>query len=88
MATDHFAGTPVGPADPGTRSTPVTPHDSTELDPTPRALWVGTGGDVVGRLAGDSADRTFSNVPDGTLLPFRFKLIKTASTADDMVGVS
>ena len=70
----------------GRRSTPVTPDDEALLDAT-SGLWVGTGGDVVGMLRKDTEVRTFKNVPDGTLLPFDFKIIHTDTTADDLVAV-
>ena len=53
----------------GRKGFAITPHDSTELALTPKALWVGGAGTVVVRLADDSADITFSGVAAGTLLP-------------------
>ena len=50
-------------------------------------LWVGTGGDVVVRLADDDEDQTFLNVPDGTLLPIRPTIVRDTTTADDMIGL-
>jgi hypothetical protein len=70
----------------GASSAAVTTSDTATLTPM-RALFVGTGGDIVGRLRGDSVDCTFKNVPDGAVLPFDFKLIKTSSSASDMVAI-
>lgn len=41
----------------------VTNSDSTVLSPAPRALYIGSGGDVVVTMAADGTDVTFSNVP-------------------------
>lgn len=52
----------------------------------PRALYVGTGGDVVVQsesAAGGVA--TFKNIPSGTLLPIRVSKVLESSTADDFV---
>lgn len=61
-----------------------------ELDPPCRALWVGTGGDVVGILDSDTVETTFRNVQDGTLLPFAFRQISSigdGTTAEDLVAL-
>lgn len=66
-------------------SAAVTPHDSNAIPGTPRGLFVGTGGNIVGRLKGDVADQTWKNIGNGSFLPFCFKYIKTTSTAADMI---
>ena len=45
----------------------------TALSQTTRALWVGTGGDVVAQMAGGNTV-TFGGVQDGSLLPIRVVL--------------
>jgi hypothetical protein len=65
----------------------VTPHDSTDLTTVSRAIWVGTGGNVVAVTASGSPV-TFNNVPDGTLLPIRVSRINsTNTTASDIVAL-
>lgn len=71
----------------GRKGFAITPHDSTELALTPKAVWVGGGGNLVVRLVDDSADITFSGVAAGTLLPIRPKLVKTTSTATLILGL-
>jgi len=72
---------------PAARSTPVVPHDSNELANIPKAIYVGTAGDIVGRLIDDTADRTFKGLAIG-YHPLRFKLIKAAgTTAADIVAL-
>jgi hypothetical protein len=71
-----------GPSD---TSLAVTTSD-TAAQPLGRGLFVGTGGNITGRLAGDgTTDTVFKGIAAGTILPLRFKLIKTATTAADMV---
>ena len=66
----------------------VTLSDSTVLTPTPRALYIGSGGDVVVTMAADGTDVTFSNVPTGTKLPVRVSKVKaTGTTASSIVAL-
>lgn len=65
----------------------ITPHDSTELALTPKAVWVGGAGNLVVRLVDDSSDITISGVAAGTLLPIRPKLVKTTTTATLLIGL-
>jgi hypothetical protein len=54
----------------------------------PRALYVAVAGDIVGRLAGDTADVTFSAAGAG-VLPLRFAIIrKTGTTATGLVAIN
>jgi len=74
----------------GKTSDEVTPHD-TNAQPVMRELYVGTGGDIVGLLAGDDPDatpRTWKNVPSGSRLPYSFVLVTTATTAADMLAIN
>ena len=71
-------------ADPARRSAVVTPSNTTDattdLGPV-RGLYIGgTGGDVVCRLKGDDANRTFTGIPAGTVLPFRVQYVIATST--------
>lgn len=65
----------------------VTPHDSTNLTTIARALYVGTGGDVV--IVGlDNVAVTFKNVPSGTLLPCVARRVNATGTgAQDIVAL-
>lgn len=68
----------------------VTPSDtvgSGELTKFSRAIWVGTGGTVVG-ITTDGSTLTFTNVPSGSMLEGQFKQIKsTGTTATGLVAV-
>ncbi|TXH49278.1 MAG: hypothetical protein E6Q97_23020 [Desulfurellales bacterium] len=71
--------------EPSDKSAAVTPNDSTQ-QPVGRTLYVGTGGNITGRLLGDTADRVWKNVPNGMPLPFVFQYIRaTGTTAADMI---
>ena len=74
--------------DPAEYAAAVTLSDSTVLTPTPRALYIGVGGDVVVTMAADGADVTFKNVPTGTKLPVRVSKVKsTGTTASSIVAL-
>lgn len=74
---------------PARNSYAVTPHDTNEIGTfEPKALWVGTGGTLVMELVGDTAATTFLNVPNGTVLPVRPRVIKaTGTTAAALVAL-
>lgn len=65
----------------------VTTHD-TNAQVATKGLWVGTGGNITGRLSGDGADRVWKNIPSGTYVPGNFVLIKVATTAADILAYS
>ena len=64
----------------------ITPHASTELSYLTRAVWVGTGGNVVA-VNHAGTEVTFGNVPDGTLLLIRTSRIDDTSTASGLVAL-
>ena len=75
-------------SDPAEYAAAVTLSDSTVLTPTPRALYIGVGGDVVVTMAADGTDVTFKNVPTGTKLPVRVSKVKsTNTTASSIVAL-
>jgi hypothetical protein len=65
---------------PARRAAAVVPHDTNAIADIPKALFVGTGGDLVVRGVGGGADVTFKNVGNGTLLPVRAEFIRAAGT--------
>jgi hypothetical protein len=78
-------------ADPARSSAVVSPSDTvnttTDLGPV-RGLYVGgTGGDIVMRLKGDSANRTFTGVAAGTVLPVRAQYILATNTTVAAGGI-
>lgn len=65
----------------------ITPHATNEITPNPDYLQVGTGGTVVCRPDGASADVTFT-VPDGGYVLCRVSHVRATSTASNIVGIS
>lgn len=71
--------------EPSDKSASVVAHD-TNPQPVGRTLFVGTGGNIAGRLVGDTTDRLWKNVPNGFFLPLVFQYIRsTGTTAADMI---
>lgn len=65
----------------------VTPSDSTNLSFDARALYIGTGGNVV-VVFPDNSTVTFSNVPTGSILPVIAKRVNsTSTTATNIVAL-
>jgi len=78
-----------GLADPARMAFAVTPHATNEIDPLPKAIYVGTGGDIVGRAAGSSADVTFKNLASGQTLDVRLQYVRASgTTATNLVGLA
>jgi len=78
-----------GLADPARQAFAITPHATNEIDPLPKAIFVGTGGNIVGRPVGSSADATFKNLADGQILDVRFQYIRASgTTAADILGLA
>jgi hypothetical protein len=74
--------------DPARSCAVVSPNDTlTDLGPV-RGLYVGgTGGDIVMRLKGDSANRTFTGVQPGTVLPVRAQYVLATNTTVAAGGI-
>lgn len=67
----------------------VIPHATNALPSLPKALYVGTAGDIVLRGVEGAADVTFKAVPAGTILPVQAQYVRVAgTTAADIVGLS
>lgn len=63
----------------------VTPSDSTLVQC--RALWVGGTGNVAVTMSASGSTVTFTNVPDGTLLPVAAYRVMAATTATNIVAL-
>jgi hypothetical protein len=85
---DQFSGTLDSVSSPATRALAVVPHDANALADIPKALFVGTGGNLVARGAGGGADAVFKNVPNGSILPLRAEYVRASgTTAADIVAL-
>ena len=79
-AGDTLIGSSVNPY-------PIVPHDTSPLPVVPKAIYVGTAGDVVLRGIGSTADVTFKNCPAGSELMVRASHVSaTGTTASDLVA--
>lgn len=73
---------------PATRLAAIVPSDTQPIADTPKAIYVGQGGDI--RLAGvgGGADVTLRQVPTGTILPVRARFVRaTGTSAADLVAL-
>lgn len=67
----------------------VTPHATDPLPTIPKALYVGTAGNVTLRGIGASADVVFKNIPAGMILDVRAQYVRvTGTTAADIVALA
>jgi hypothetical protein len=65
----------------------VTPHNSTDLAQTSRALFVGGAGNLVAVMAGGTTV-TFTGVVAGSILPIRVTRVNsTNTTATNIVSI-
>jgi len=87
---DEFSSYATGLTSPAKKAFAITPHDTNAIDPIPRAIRCGTGGTLVGRAVGSSADVTFTNVADGETIPVRFSHIRVTGTSGiaNIVGLT
>lgn len=53
----------------------------------PKALYIGTAGDLTVQLVGDAGTVVFKAVPAGSVLPIRVQRVLAATTAADIVGL-
>ena len=78
---------------PPSKAYAVSPNDTVVVgdsdDWEPRALYIGTGGDLTVIMARDTAPVLLKNVPSGSLLPMRVSIVKvTGTTAADIVALA
>ena len=67
----------------------VVPSDTDPLAVVPKALYVGTGGDVALRGASGTADVVFKNVASGQMIDVRAGYVRaTGTTASDIVALA
>lgn len=88
---DPFGGVFSSVSDPGERAAAIIPSNTADLLETPKAIYVGTGGDIA--MIGDNeapgaAAVVWKNVPSGAVVPFRpRRIMVTGTTAADMLGI-
>ena len=86
--TDSFANRADTVSAPATRAAAVTPHDANALSDVPKALYVGTGGNLTMRGVNGTSDQLWKNVPSGAILPFRARYVRaTGTSAADILAL-
>lgn len=89
MPTDNLSRFSDSPSSPARECFAITPSDSQELAVVTKALYVGTGGDVVIVPVAGATPVTFRNVPDGGVLDVRVRAVRaTGTTAANLVGLA
>lgn len=74
---------------PARNAFPITPDDLAALPSLPKAIYVGSGGNVVLRAVDGSQDVTFFGVASGSILDIRAKYIRaTGTTANFLIGLA
>jgi hypothetical protein len=77
-----------GMESPASKAFAITPSDAADLPVATRSLYVGSGGNLVVTLVGDTAAVTFTGLQAG-YHPLRVKKVhSTGSTAGNIVGLT
>lgn len=65
----------------------VVPSDTVALDPAPRGIYIGTGGDVTLRAIGSAVDVAYRNLPDASYIAVRVQYVRaTGTTALNLIA--
>ncbi|RDC59693.1 hypothetical protein HME9302_00885 [Alteripontixanthobacter maritimus] len=89
MSLDIFSGHSDTPSAPARACFAVSPSDTENLPRVPKALYVGTSGDITLRCADDNLDVIFRNVPAGMILDIRVTNVRASgTTAADIVALA
>lgn len=89
MANDGFGTYTDTTGTPSRAPYAITPHDSNELPLVPKAIYVGTGGNVTLRGVDGAADVVFKNVANGQVIDVRATHVRaTGTTAADLVALA
>lgn len=85
--SDPFQNSSSGLSSPASDAFAITPDDGTDLTQIPRAIYVGSAGDLAVVMKGGGTV-TFTGVPAGALLSIRTaRILATGTTADAIVGL-
>ena len=89
MAYDPFDSVSDSIIAPARDAFAITPDNNAGFARATRAIYVGTGGDMVARLVGAAEDVTFRNVSAGSVLAVRLTAVRASgTTAEDLVGLA
>jgi len=86
---DHFESAANSLNAPASRCFAIAPDDIAELAEVPKALYVGSGGDIVVRPLDGQEDVVFRNTISGSIIDIRVRAVRaTGTTAQGLVGLS
>lgn len=89
MPQDSFAHATDSLIAPARLAFAITPSDALDLDEVTKAIYVGTGGDIVLRAIDSDSDVILRNVVAGSVLAIRTAAVRaTGTTAADLVGLA
>ena len=88
MQFDSFANSGDSLVAPAKQAFLILPDASADLPMAAKALYVGTGGDIVLRALGSDEDVVLVNVASGSILPIRVRAIRDTSTAANIIGLA
>jgi len=84
---DLFKDLPSTLTGPATDASAVTPSDTAVLPTTPRAIYVGNGGDLAVEMQGGQ-NVTYANIQGGTVMAIRaLRVLQTGTTATGIVAL-
>lgn len=89
MAPDNFGSALDSLIAPARNCFPIVPNDASNLPALPKAIFVGTGGNIAIRSVDGTQDVIFMNVANGTILDVRASIVRaTGTTASNMIGLA
>ncbi|MFB0612088.1 spike base protein, RCAP_Rcc01079 family [Aurantiacibacter poecillastricola] len=88
MQFDPFATAGDSLTAPAKNAFPITLHVDQDLPMATKAVYIGTGGDLVIRAVDSEEDVILKNVPPGAILPIRVRAVRDSSTAADIIGLA
>ena len=87
--TDPFQGTTDSLEAPARNAFAITPNDATPVALLPKAIFVGTGGQLTLSAVDAVGDVTLKNVGAGQIIDLRVSHVRaTGTTAADLVGLA
>jgi len=88
MIDDPFENSASSITSPAADCFAITPSDTQDLPKATKAIYVGTGGDIVLRPLNGDQDIVLANTIGGSIIDIRVRAIRaTGTTALDIVGL-
>lgn len=89
MPNDAFSSSSDSLIAPARLAFDLVPADTGDLAFATKAIYIGSGGDIVLRAIGSETDVTLRNVASGSMLAIRARAIRaTGTTAASLVGLA